>query len=249
MLTLNLSFKSLPFLSTQLESCEFSWFLFTYGRLTSVVLILSFAVYWFSITITLSSIDLALILIFIHTQKKISALPPQIESGSLPIWLLDVPSFFTCTSCLNSTLCGIYILGSYTHLPPILHPCPLLPLNPRDTYALAHMLILNLPFKANSFSSLFEDNASPTSPLIAPPSLTSCKFCLKYTPSCVFVCYHLNPCHPSIFTSMLIPYLQFKACSPISVQECCLTHLDLGSSLFLCRIAVLSFCLISLLPL
>jgi hypothetical protein len=27
---------------------------------------------------------------------------------------------------------------------------------------------LNLPFKAFSFPSLFEDNATPTSPLIAP---------------------------------------------------------------------------------
>jgi hypothetical protein len=42
------------------------------------------------------------------------------------------------------------------------------------------MLILNLPFKASSFSSLFEDNASPTSPLIASPSLMPHKFCLKY---------------------------------------------------------------------
>jgi hypothetical protein len=119
--------------------------------------------------------------------KKISALPSQIESGSLPIWPLDVPSFFTCTSCLNSTLCGIYILGSYTHLPPLLHPCPLLPLNPRDTYALAHILILNVPFKASSFSSLFEENASPTSPLIASPSLMPHKFCLKYILGYVFL--------------------------------------------------------------
>ena len=187
MFTLNLAFKSSPFFQPSLRVASYlplPWFLFTSFCLTSVVLIPSFVVFWFSITITLSSIDLDLILIFIHT-KKISALPPQIESGSLPIWPLDVPSFFTCTSCLNSTLCGIYILGSYTHLPPLLHPCPLLPLNPRDTYALAHMLILNLPFKACSFSLLFEDNASPTSPLIASPSLMPHKFCLKYILGCV----------------------------------------------------------------
>jgi hypothetical protein len=65
----------------------------------------------------------------------------------------------------------------------------------------------------------------------------------------VFVCYHLNPCHPSIFTLMLIPYLHFKASSPILVQECFLTHPALGHSLFLCHIASLSFCLISPLPL
>jgi hypothetical protein len=116
---------------------------------------------------------------------EMPSLPPQFESGSLPIWPLDVPSFFTCTSCLNSTLCGIYTLGSYTHLPPLLHPCPLLPLNPRDTDALAHMLILNLPFKACSFSSLFEDNASPTSPLIASHSSIPRTFCLKYLLGCV----------------------------------------------------------------
>ena len=64
---------------------------------------------------------------------------------------------------------------------------------------------------------------------------------------CVFVCYHFNPCHPSTFTLMLIMYLYFKASSPISVQECCLTHPALVRSLFLCRDASLSFC--SILPL
>jgi hypothetical protein len=95
--------------------------------------------------------------------------------------------------------------------------------NPRDTYALALPLTLNLSFEASSFPSLFEDNASPTSSLTAPPSLTPCKFCLGYILCCVFVCYHLNPCHPSIFTLMLIMYPHFKDSSPISVQECCLT--------------------------
>jgi hypothetical protein len=42
------------------------------------------------------------------------------------------------------------------------------------------MPTLNLPFKASSFSSLFEDNASPTSPLIDSPSLMPHEFCLKY---------------------------------------------------------------------
>jgi hypothetical protein len=85
------------------------------------------------------------------------------------------------------------------------------------------MPTLNLPFKASSFSSLFEDNASPTSPLVAPPSLTPCKYCLKYILCCVFARYHPHPCHPSIFTLMLIPCLHFKASSLVSVQECCLT--------------------------
>jgi hypothetical protein len=41
------------------------WFLFTSCRLTIFVLIPSLAVFWFAITLTLPSIDLALILIFI----------------------------------------------------------------------------------------------------------------------------------------------------------------------------------------
>jgi hypothetical protein len=49
---------------------------------------------FFAITITLSSIGLALTLIFILALKKISSLSPQFESGSLPIWPLDVPSHF-----------------------------------------------------------------------------------------------------------------------------------------------------------
>jgi hypothetical protein len=68
-----------------------------------------------------------------------------------------------------------------------------------------------------------------------------CKFCLKYICCWVFVYYHLNPCHPSIFTLMLILHLHFKASSPILVQECCLTHPTLRHSLFLCLVASLSF--------
>jgi hypothetical protein len=85
------------------------------------------------------------------------------------------------------------------------------------------MLTLNLPFKASSFPSLLRDNDSSISSSIAPPSSTPCKFCLKYILYCVFVRYDFNPCHPSIFTSMLIMYPYFKASSPISVQKCCLT--------------------------
>jgi hypothetical protein len=49
----------------------------------------------FASTITLSSIDLALVVIFIPTLKKISSLLPQVESGNLPIWPLDVSSSFS----------------------------------------------------------------------------------------------------------------------------------------------------------
>jgi hypothetical protein len=52
--------------------------------------------------------------------------------------------------------------------------------------------------------------------------------------------YHLNPCHPSIFTLMLIMYPYFKASSPISVQECCLTHPALVCFFFLYRVASLA---------
>jgi hypothetical protein len=108
---------------------------------------------------------------------------------------------------------------------------------------------LNLPFQASPFPYLFDDNASSISSLTTPPSVTPCKFYPKYILCYVFVCYHLNPCHPSIFTLVLIPYLHFKASSPISAQECCLTHPALGRSLFLCLVSSLSFCLISPLPL
>jgi hypothetical protein len=151
---------------------------------------------------------------------KIPSLPPQFESGYLPIWPLDVPpAFSTCRSCLNSILGGTYILGSYAHLPPLLHPCPLSPSDPRDIYSLAFLLTLNLSFEVSSFPSMFGDNASSISSLTAPPSLTPCKFCLKYILCCVFARYHPHPCHPSIFTLMLIPYLHFKASSLVLVQE------------------------------
>jgi hypothetical protein len=168
----------------------------------------------------MSSIGLALTLIFILAFKK-----NLLSSTSIGEWqftylaLGRTLSFPICKSCLNSILCGIYILGSYAHLPPLLHPYPLSPLNPRDTYALVHMLTLNIPFKASSFPPPVRDNASPTSPLVASSSLMPCKFCLKYVLCCVFVHYHFNLCHPSIFTLMLIMYLHFKAASPILFQE------------------------------
>jgi hypothetical protein len=76
--------------------------------------------------------------------------------------------------------------------------------------------------------------------LIASPSLTPCKFCLKYILDCVFVRYHLNPCHPSIFTLILITYLHFKAACPISFQEWRLTRPALVCSLFLGHAASLA---------
>jgi hypothetical protein len=127
-------------------------------------------------------------------------------------------------SCLNSILCGIYILGSYAHLPPLLHPCPLSPLNPRGTYALAHMLILNLHFKATSFSSLSEDNTSPTSPLIAFPSLMPHRFFFLNTS--FVVCLSVITLTLVILRSLLWCLsctCILKPPPPISFQECCLT--------------------------
>jgi hypothetical protein len=126
-------------------------------------------------------------------------------------------------SCLNSILYGTYILCIMPiYLLPFILVCYYLE-NPRDIYAFAFLLTLNLPFEASSFPSLFGDNASSISSLTALPSLTPCKFCLIYILCCVFVRYHLNPCHPSIFTLMLIMYQYFNDSSPISVQESCLT--------------------------
>ena len=97
MLTLNLSFKSLSFILRKFESCELPisplisfHFLSSYKFCVNSIL----CCVLFAITITLSSIDLALILILIPTLKKISSLSPQFECGSLPIRPLDVPSHF-----------------------------------------------------------------------------------------------------------------------------------------------------------
>jgi hypothetical protein len=90
--------------------------------------------------------------------------------------------------------------------------------NPCNIYTLTFTLTLNLPFKTSSFPYLSEDNASPASPLVASPSLTPCKSCLKDILCCVFVCYHLNPCHPSIFTLILILHLHCILKPPLSFQ-------------------------------
>jgi hypothetical protein len=98
MLTLNLSFKSLTFLSTQFESCELPisplisfHFLSPYKFYVNSIPCCVFICYhprlvvhrsypWYS--------SLFLVL------KKIPSLPPQFESDNLPIWPLDVPSPF-----------------------------------------------------------------------------------------------------------------------------------------------------------
>jgi hypothetical protein len=95
MLTLSLSFKSLPFLSTQFEGCRLPISpLISFPSLSPYksCLIPSFAVFF------CYHHYLAIHRYYLHTYlyacslKKISSLPPQFGSGNLPIWPLDVPS-------------------------------------------------------------------------------------------------------------------------------------------------------------
>jgi hypothetical protein len=71
MLTSSLSFKSLPFPSTQFESCELPISsLISFHFLSPYKFCVNSITGFFPITLTLSSINLALILIFIPTLKK-----------------------------------------------------------------------------------------------------------------------------------------------------------------------------------
>jgi hypothetical protein len=147
--------KASPFFVPSLRVASYlspPWFLFPPCRLTSFVHPL---LCLFAIIILLSSIDPALILIFNSCSLKISSPPPQLESGNLPIWPLDVSSSFP--------LAWLVLTPSFMVL---------------ISLVLMHIYLL----------------------------------------SYIFVCYHLNPCHPSIFTLMLIMYLHFNASPPISFQ-------------------------------
>ena len=97
MFTLNLSFKSLPFLSTQFESCELP--------ISPLISFHSLSPYKFCLNPTLCCVfihyhhHLVIHQSFLDTHLysyslKIPSLPPQFESGNLPIWPLDVPSPF-----------------------------------------------------------------------------------------------------------------------------------------------------------
>jgi hypothetical protein len=89
--------KVSPFFQPSLRAVSYlslPWFLFTSCRLTSFVLnsILCYVFYLLSPSPCHPSIlpwHSSLFWLF-----KISSLPPQFESGSLPIWPLDVPSHF-----------------------------------------------------------------------------------------------------------------------------------------------------------
>jgi hypothetical protein len=78
---------------------------------------------------------------------KISSLPPQLESSSLPIWPLDVPPPFTFAGPVLTT--SSMVLISFVLMPVYLLPYIIVRYylqNPRDIYALAFLLTLNLPF-------------------------------------------------------------------------------------------------------
>jgi hypothetical protein len=128
MLTLNLSFKSLPFLPTQFESCELPisalisfYSLSPYKFYLNSILCYVFICFHHYLVIHQSCLDTHL---YSYSLKKIPSLPPQLESGNLLIWPLDI-SFSICKSCLNSILYGTSILCSYAHLPPLLRSWPL----------------------------------------------------------------------------------------------------------------------------
>jgi hypothetical protein len=97
MLTLNLSFKSLLFLSTQFESCglpispliSFN-FLSPYKFCVNSIPCRVFICYHPHLVVHRSYLDIYLY----SCSLKISSPPPQFESGNLPIRPLDVPSPF-----------------------------------------------------------------------------------------------------------------------------------------------------------
>jgi hypothetical protein len=97
MLTLNLSFKSLPFPSTQFESCElpispliYFHSLSPYKFCLNSILCCVFICYHHHLVVHRSCYDTHLY----SSSLKISSLPTQFESGNLPIWPLDIsPSF------------------------------------------------------------------------------------------------------------------------------------------------------------
>jgi hypothetical protein len=122
MLTLNLSSKSLPFLSTQFESCELP--------ISPLISFLSLSSYKFCLNPTLRCVfihyhhHLVIHRSFLDTHLyshslKIPSLLPQFESGSLPIWPLDVPSFFLLA-------CPVLTPPSLVFIPLVLIPIYLL---------------------------------------------------------------------------------------------------------------------------
>jgi hypothetical protein len=97
MLTLNLSFKSLPFLPTQFESCELPisplisfYFLSPYRFCVISIPCCVFICYHPNLVVHRYCLDTHLY----SYSLKVPSLSPQFESGNLPIWPLDAPSPF-----------------------------------------------------------------------------------------------------------------------------------------------------------
>jgi hypothetical protein len=152
---------------------------------------------------------------------KISSLPPQLESGNLPIWPLDVPSPLPLAGPILTS--SFVVLISFVLCLSTSSPTSLSVITFKTlviSMPLSSFLPWTYPFKP----PLLHPCLRITPHLSHHWLLTPYKSCLKYIFGCVFDYYHLNPCHPLIFTLMLIMYPYFKAASPISFQEWCLIH-------------------------
>jgi hypothetical protein len=119
MFTLNLSFKSLPFLSTQFESCGLPIsLLIPFHSLSpyKFVLIPSTAVcficYHHYLVIHRSCLHTHLY----SYSLKICSLPLQFESGNLPIWPLDVPSPFPFVGLVLTPSFVVFIFLVLMHI-------------------------------------------------------------------------------------------------------------------------------------
>jgi hypothetical protein len=119
MLTLNVSFKSLPFLSTQFESCELPisplisfHFLSPYKFCVNSIPCSVFICYHPHLVVHRSCLDTHLYSYFL----KIPSLPPQFESGSLPIWPLDVPSPFPFVGLVLTPSFVVFIFLVLMHI-------------------------------------------------------------------------------------------------------------------------------------
>ena len=156
MLTLILSFKSLPFLSTQFESCELPispliYFHFLSPYKFCLNSILGCVFYLLPPLPCHPSVLLWYLFLFLFFKKNL------LSSTSIGEWQFTylafgrTLSFSIYRSYLNSILYGTYIIGSYADLPPLPHPCLLSPLNLHDIYALTFTLTLNLSFEASFF--------------------------------------------------------------------------------------------------
>jgi hypothetical protein len=107
--------------------------------------------FYFATTITSSSIDLTLILSLCLLFKNLLSSTSIWEWQFTYLALKCILFFSTCRSCLNSILCGTYILGSYAHLPPLLHSGLVSPLTLVISIPLPSCLLWTYPLKPPLF--------------------------------------------------------------------------------------------------